>query len=198
MKHKNAVFIPIILFSCFIYGAENKIDVNGGFEKVKAEVDGNLMPENWVRDKKLKSLAGVKIVFGDENVKNGKFALKIKPESNKAPHVYNWFNPIKTQTGEIFQIEISAKGKGTFGIFFYSYAANGTFLGTSAAKNKENKHFISIDSEKWLDDKLEFEVRKIKQKFPELIRVAIVVKPDSDICFDDLKISRTSQNEPMK
>lgn len=198
MKQKILIAIGISFITAFLWGTEKEIDINGDFEKVKSETDGNLIPEGWEKNKNLKSTGEVKTAWGAERVKNGKFSLKIKTSPEKSIHVYNWNAPLKTQIGDEFIIEISAKGKGTFGIFFYNYASDGAFLGTTASKDEKKKHFMSIDSDEWIDKKLEFEVRKLKQKIPGLIRMAIVVEPNSEIYFDNLKICRASRKAPIK
>ncbi|MFA6714935.1 MAG: hypothetical protein WC082_14240 [Victivallales bacterium] len=192
-KLNNYALLTIIcILACFISKAEQTIDVNGGFEKVKSEPDGKLIPEYWLKNKGLKSTGEVKVIWGEDNVKNGKFALEIVT-SETSLHIFNR-QSIKVQTDDEFTITIAVKGKGTFGIFFYNHGTNG-FLGTTASKTGSGKSYVSIDSEEWLDEKFCFKIRKVKKMFPASITLCIVVNANSKVSFDDLQISRKTDEK---
>jgi hypothetical protein len=190
MNYKTVMMAAIIGVAGMVYGTEKEIGLNAGFEKVKSETDGTLMPENWCKNKNLASNGEAKAIWGEGKVRQGKFALQVKTQAEKSLHVYNWKSPLKVQVGEEFNITISVKGKGRFGIFFYNYAANGSFLGTTASVGGNKKQISSIESTEWLEKAFDFKVKLLKKQTPVSVRVCIVVQPGSELRFDDLTITK--------
>ena len=181
---KKAVLILTVLLSGVLFAQTQKNDINGTFEKCRANNKGFVTPEGWVKDKQSK---GIKFSATTEEVRSGKFALYIEADAKALAHVYYHPSSVKAQTGDTIIFTVYGKGEGNFriGVITYSDDGKNSFVRTLAAKGQK----IS-DGEKWQKFTFTIPIGKLKRSGKEytrvLLRPAVIINGEGEFVLDDL------------
>lgn len=187
MKH-SAFLLAAVLAAVFSVQAESKTDINGSFERCRADSRGFAVPEGWVRDKQSKK---IKYSATTEEVRSGKFSLYIETEENSISHLYHYPVPIKAKAGDTIVFTVYGKGEGTFhiGAIAYSDEDKSIFLRTLAPKAQK----VS-DGENWKKFTFTLRVGKQKRKGKEYqnfrLRPTIIVRDAAEFALDDLSYEK--------
>lgn len=170
--------------------AESKSSVSEDFESAVRAKDGTLMPEEWdVQHWSGKGHVG--LISGEKNVSSGKYAMEVAvdPAPNKAIGVCNYKKDLDISGGKIYYVRLKVKGKGSFSAGLYVYGSKGKHLGTRLTE----KNNTSIDSAVWenFDSKIDIPAT-MKGVEVEKAKLFLLVKPGSDLLFDDLSVSSSA------
>lgn len=166
------------------------LDFNGGFEKCQANTKGVVMPTYWRVNKYVGKNASVVATMEKEEVRNGKFALKVETEEKGFVQFFNSHASIKVKAGEKIRISLCSKGDGTFKFGFY---CNGLKNGKQAFITTIMSKDCKPDEDKWRQFTYVFKVRPLSRAkaMPNSLRVAIFVSSaNSELLFDDLKVEK--------
>lgn len=181
---KKTILISSIFLSGLLFAQTPKIDINGAFEKCRANAKGFVTPEGWVKDKQSK---GIKFSATTEEVRSGKFALYIEADANALAHLYYFPSNVKAKTGDTVVFTVYGKGEGSFrlGAITYSDEEKSIFLRTIAAKAQK----IS-DGEKWQKFTFTIPIGKTRRKGKEYttlrLRPAVIISGEGEFVLDDL------------
>ena len=192
MKYTIILLAAVCAGVAFVQ-AEEPVDINGSFEKCRANPKGFVTPEGWVRDKQSK---GVKFSASSEEVRTGKFAFYAEAEEKSLAHIYYNNAVIKAEAGETVTFTVYGKGSGTFqlGVIAYSDEEKGRFVCTLAGKAQK-----ITDGENW--KKFTFTVPIVKRKrngreYTKLrLRPTIIIRDAGEFVLDDLTYEKKGTAE---
>ncbi|MBR7103383.1 MAG: hypothetical protein IKC65_00390 [Lentisphaeria bacterium] len=181
---RSALLLAALIAGMITVQAEEKNDINGSFEKCRANSKGFISPEGWVKDKQSK---GVKFSATSEEVRSGKFSLYIENEEKASSLIYYYPSPVKAEAGDKMIFTVYGKGEGSFnmGVIAYSDEAPSRFLRTLATREQK-----ITDGEKWQKFTFVCPVNTQKrygkeyQKF--LLRPVILIRGAAEFALDDL------------
>jgi hypothetical protein len=183
MKY-TTIFLMALLINLITLKAEQLVDINGSFEKCRANTKGFVSPEGWVKSKISK---GVKFSATTEEVKSGKFSLYIEADEKAQAIIYFYNAFIKAKVNQTITFTVYGKGEGNFrvGAIAYSDEAKSRAIRTLAAKAKK----IS-DDENWQKFTFTIPINKYKRNGKEYttfrLRPVIIVKDSGEFVLDDL------------
>ena len=165
-------------------------DFNGEFEKCQANTKGVIMPTHWRVNRYAGKNAAVVATMEKEEVRTGKFALKVETEDGGFVQIFNGFTHLKVKAGDKIRISLWSKGSGTFKFGFY---CNGVKNGKQGFISSIMCKDCKSDEDKWRQFVYIFKVRPLTRAkaVPNSLRAAIFVSTEnSELFFDDLKIDR--------
>lgn len=178
MKSIIALF-GIIGFLGFQAFAETKeISNNNSFEEGKSSV-----PSGWiVNDFYKRSNKSGTMQILSESAQDGGKCILIKNGSAQVFELYG--NPIAAVPGDVIRMSVYVKGKGSFKLSVYLYNGKNLWLDTVYPKS------VKIEGTDW--EKKDFEITLSNKEYKDkgtvaMIRPAIVVDADSEVCFDNFK-----------
>ena len=170
--------------------------LNGGFEKCQPTSQGVILPTNWLVDKSVTKNGAAAATMKTNEVRNGKFALRVETEPEGRIYVFNGFEKLKVDKGDKVRFSIWGKGSGTFRIGYYCNGLkNGkpSFLTTVLGKN------CNPDKDKWQQFEYEFTVVPVSsaKAMPDTLRLVIYVPAgDSELFFDDAEVATDRAAKP--
>jgi len=191
---KCAIILSAAVFAGMAFvQAEEPVDLNGSFEKCRADSKGFVAPEGWVKDKQSK---GVKFSAATEEARTGKFAFYAEAEERSLAHIYYRNAVINAQAGETVTFTVYGKGSGTFqmGAIAYSDEEKSRFVCTLAGKQQK-----ITDGENW--KKFTFSIPVVKRKrngreYTKLqLRPAIIIRGAGEFVLDDLTYEKRGTAE---
>ena len=174
-----------LLFALSVAAAPEKNDINGGFEKCRANAKGFVTPEGWVQNKISK---GVKHSATTEEVRSGKFAFYAEAEEKSLAYVYFNQTHIKADAGDTLTFTVYGKGEGSFrlGATVYSDETKRRFIRTISAGKPQK---IS-DGEKWQKFVFRCKLGKQKRSGKEYtafqLHPTIIISGTGEFVLDDL------------
>jgi hypothetical protein len=180
----STILIFALLIEVITLAANEKVDINGTFEKCRANKKGFFSPEGWVQDKRSK---GITFSATTEEVKSGKFSLYVEAEEKAQGNIYFYNNFIKVETNKNITLTVFGKGEGTFRLGFIAYSdeAKSRFIRTLSAKAKK----IS-DGENWQKFTFTVPVNKQKRNGKEYttlrLKPVIIITGEGEFALDDL------------
>lgn len=182
---KNLVFLLAFLLCvpCFA-GAEKNMDINGSFEKCRANAKGFVTPEGWVMNKISK---GVKYSATTEEVRSGKFSFYVEASEKAVAYIYYNTTNLKAAAGDDFILTVYGKGEGKFNLGFtvYSDDAKPVFVRTIGGKPQK-----ITDGEKWQKFVFTCPLRKLKRGGKEYtkfqLRPTLMISGAGEFVLDDL------------
>ena len=180
------IFLTLpLLFALSVAAAPEKNDINGGFEKCRANAKGFVTPEGWVQNKISK---GVKHSATTEEVRSGKFAFYAEAEEKAMAYIYYYPAHIKADAGDTLTFTVYGKGEGSFrlGATVYSDETKRRFIRTISAGKPQK---IS-DGEKWqkfvFRCKLGKQNRSGKEYAKFQLHPTIIISGTGEFVLDDL------------
>lgn len=192
MKVTTGIFAAVLMTLCLVQ-AEEKVDINGSFEKCRANQKGFVTPEGWVKDKQSK---GIKFSATTEEVRTGKFSLYVEAEGKSTSYIYYYPAFLKVKAGDTVTFTVYAKGEGKFhlGGFTYSDEAKSRFVRTLSAKEQK-----ITDGENWKKFTFTFPVAKQKRNGKEYttlrLRPVFIVRGAGEFVLDDLTYTIKSKGK---
>lgn len=198
---KSTLLTSAFLFLASLSLFAEKIDMNGDFEKCKPDPSGIILPEGWLINKTISRKCEILITKEKDEVRNGKFALRIENESDGKAYLMKW-QPVTVQPGDRIKCSIWARGKGKIALGFLTYGTpegrkNSDFLGTTAWPLKMVNH-----PDAWKETGNVYTVAQMKKDnvaYTKLILIPVIyVENGAELCLDDYTFERTGTQETVK
>lgn len=165
-----------------------KIDMNGDFEKCKADSNGVILPEGWLINKGVTKKSEIQITKETDEVRGGKFALRIENEKDGTAYLMKW-QQVSVKPGDKINLTVWAKGKGRIALGFITNGIpegrkNSVFLGTSAWPVKP-----VASEDKWVETKNSYTITELKKDGMVCgsltLTPVIYVEKDAELYLDD-------------
>ncbi len=186
MNTKWTLLVAIAMTAAALHA--EKIDINGDFEKCKADSNGVILPEGWEINKSLTKKSEIRITKKTDEVRGGKFALCIENEKDGIAYFMNWQQQVSVKPGDKINFSIWVKGKGRIALGFIQYGIpagqkNSVFLGSFAAPIRP---VASEDT--WVETSNTYTVaepRKDGKVCGSLTLIPIIYVKDAEFYLDD-------------
>lgn len=165
-----------------------KIDMNGDFEKCKPDSNGVILPEGWIINKGITKKSEIRITRNPDEIRNGKFALRIENEKDGNAYFMKW-QPVDVAPGDKIQCSIWAKGQGKLALGFITYGfhegqKDGEFLGSTVWPVKQLNSGSS-----WVETNHTYTVEEGKKDNKVYARLSVIpviyVDNEAEFSLDD-------------
>ena len=182
------LFAALVVFLTAGTLCAEKIDMNGDFEKCKPDSNGVILPEGWIINKGISKKSEIQITKEPDEIRNGKFALRIENEKDGTAYIMKW-QPVEVGPGDKIQCSVWVKGKGKIALEFITNGVlegqkNSDFLGSSAWPVKQ------LNSETtWVETNNTYSVKEIKKDNKVYSKLSVIpiiyVENEAELCLDD-------------
>ena len=188
---KKSLFLFCLGACALLSGAEDLF--NGNFEICVPDHTGTPMPRNWISNRVVTKMGKARLTREPGCFRSGSFGLLTETEEGGCLS-FRSLKTIPAKPGEFIEMEIWAKGTGSFALQYIVYGADdpkrSVFLSTLGAGRQQK---ASDDAWKRHAVKVKFvPPKKAEGKFTKFtILPVIFVGGNSEILFDDFSLKVT-------